>query len=373
MKRVQVRFLWRDPLTHEQFRTAVSLHSHTMHSRESLGFIPRYAAAIPLLAWEIRRQAGKYREKYGRDLDYTKGHWTPPLPGREGYDLERRHIEEKLGFAALVSLTDHDNIDASCELVGNGTRGAPISVEWTVPLGPSWFHVGVHNLPPPDAHSIMEELAGYTTNPSEALRQKLLVHLSRQPGVLIVLNHPLCDQAAIGADRHRKLLRELLDTSDGCIHALELNGLRPWAENQAVMDLARARDHTLVSGGDRHGCEPTSIVNLTGATSFPEFVSEVRAGRSEIALLNHYREPLGFRLLKSVCDIMGEYPELPGRIHWYDRVYCRLRSGTIAPLSQAWTEEFPRVIRYFDRAIRLTGNRRLRAFLRHCFANGQPK
>lgn len=33
-----------------------------------------------------------------------------------------------------------------------------------------------------------------------------------------------------------------------------------------------------------------------------------------------YRESVRFRLVKSVVDIMRDYPELPGREHWSDRV-----------------------------------------------------
>jgi hypothetical protein len=369
MKRTHVRFQWRDQAAHRPFRTAVSLHSHTMHSRENFGFIPRYCARVPILAWEMRRLARKYLERHRRVLDYTRGHWTPPLPGPEAYDLERRHIEETLGLAALVSLSDHDNIEAAGHLhATDATRSAPVSIEWTVPVGPTFFHVGVHNLPPSEARSMVAELARYTREPAPGLRRELLASLSRRPDILMVLNHPLWDQGEVGTHQHRALLSEFLQDCGGCIHALELNGLRPWPENQAVIDLARACDHPLVSGGDRHGCEPNSILNLTRAASFPEFVSEVRAGSSEIVFLNHYREPRRVRIFRTLCDVMGDYPELPGREHWTDRMYCRLYSGATVPLSQVWNGNVPGVVRYFDRSIRLTQNRGLRHMLRLCLA-----
>jgi hypothetical protein len=369
--RTQVRFLWRDPDVHRQFRTGVSLHSHTMHSRENLGFIPKYAAAVPLLAWEIRRQSQKYEAKTGRVMDYTRGHWTPPLPSREAFNLEKRHVEEKLGLAALVSLSDHDSIEAGRELrTMESTRDAPLSIEWTVPMGQTYFHIGAHNLPAGDAHSIVAELARYTANPSESLRKEALSRLSGCPETLVVLNHPLWDQGGIGAEAHRALLRDLLGECDGGIHALELNGLRPWNENEALMDLARAREIPLVSGGDRHGCEPSAMVNLTRAASFAEFVCEVREGYSEIAVLDHYRKPRGLRILESVCDIMGYYPELAGRSHWSDRVYCRRFSGAIAPLSGTWLGEPPRVVRCFESLAQLARKRVVRNMLRVCFSDG---
>ncbi len=53
----RVHLLWRDRSVSRKFKTGVSLHSHTMHSRESLTFIPIYAQHIPLLAWELNRLA----------------------------------------------------------------------------------------------------------------------------------------------------------------------------------------------------------------------------------------------------------------------------------------------------------------------------
>jgi len=50
MNQTRLRFLWRENGFARQFRTGVSLHRHTMHSLESLGFIPRYAEAVPPLA-----------------------------------------------------------------------------------------------------------------------------------------------------------------------------------------------------------------------------------------------------------------------------------------------------------------------------------
>ena len=57
MKHTRVHLLWRDRGVSRDFKTGVSLHSHTMHSRENLAFIPVYAQYIPLLAWELDRLA----------------------------------------------------------------------------------------------------------------------------------------------------------------------------------------------------------------------------------------------------------------------------------------------------------------------------
>jgi hypothetical protein len=356
MKRTRLRFLWREQGLAREFRTGVSVHSHTMHSLESLGFIPRYAETVPPLAWEIRRQARKYKEKYDRELDYNRAFWTPPLPARQAFDLEKRSIERVFGLPALVSISDHDNIEAAAQLMTlDEGKGAPISIEWTVPYGPTYFHVGVHNLPAAEADSLVRELNRFTRGPSEGLRNELLATIANQPDTLVVLNHPLWDQGSVGAETHAALLGRLLESSGEFIHALELNGLRPWEENQRVISVAKASNRTLVSGGDRHGCEPASVVNLTGASCFSEFAADVRAGLSDLVLLLHYREPLRFRLLRSVFDIMRDYPDLPGREHWSNRVLCRRYTGEARPLSEIWNGRLPAVIRWFERFVHLLG------------------
>ncbi|MBI4877640.1 MAG: hypothetical protein HY822_23660 [Acidobacteria bacterium] len=217
----------------------------------------------------------------------------------------------------------------------------------------------------------MRSLAGYTRNPSEHLRHELLDVLSRAPETLIVVNHPLWDQTHVGAEHHRAALGELLASSNGSIHALEVNGLRSWKENRAVLEAACALDRPVVSGGDRHGCEPTAIVNLTRAADFSEFAAEVRGGASEVAVLERYREPLRYRILKSVFDIMREYPELPGRVRWSDRVFCQIYSGAIQPMSQIWNGHTPQVVRYFERGVKLSGNREIQNLLRLSLADGK--
>jgi hypothetical protein len=375
MNQTRLRFLWRENGFARQFRTGVSLHSHTMHSLESLGFIPRYADAIPPLAWEMRRQARNYLKKYSRELDYTRAFWTPPLPATHAFELEKQNIERECGLQALVSITDHDNIEAAANLrAWEGGRQAPISLEWTIPFGPSYFHIGIHNLPPELAHTLIGEFNRCTRNPCDGLRNDLLAAVSGEPGTLIVLNHPLWDQGAVGAATHATVLHELLNSSGRFIHALELNGLRPWDENQQVTRLAHALNRTLVSGGDRHGCEPASVINLTRAASFAEFADEVRAGASEIAFLLHHREPVRFRLLKSVIDIMKHFPELPGRERWSDRVLCRRYTGDTCSLSQMWGGKIPAVIQYFEKIARLADAREFRHIARNYLAcSGKPE
>src|ERR1700737_3462412 len=158
-----------------KFRSGVSLHSHTMHSREFLGRLPGYISQIPIASYIIEREVGRLHLYGGRVIDFRRMYWTPPLSPREALDLEQQQVEQLLGLRALVSLSDHDNIEAGLHLrMLERTSHVPVSVEWSVPYEQTVFHFGVHNLPIGRAHVWMEELARFTAHPRpERLRQLL--------------------------------------------------------------------------------------------------------------------------------------------------------------------------------------------------------
>src|SRR5688572_2947891 len=113
------------------------------------------------------------------------------------------------GMSALVSLTDHDDIDASITLhVLPELQSLPVSLEWTVPFRTSFLHVGVHNLPVQWANVVTERLASYTCDPRKESLTELFSILHGLPSVLTVLNHPLWDEHGIGATQHRLQLLE---------------------------------------------------------------------------------------------------------------------------------------------------------------------
>lgn len=358
-----IQFAWHASGVVDDFGTGVSLHSHTMHSRERLAFVPRYAHRVPLLSWEFDRQSRRYEAFHGKPPDFSTAYWTPPLPSWEAFEVERRQIEDVLGLSALVSLTDHDNIETGCQLQIL-EREIPISVEWTIPFDETFFHLGLHNLPVQTARNLIAALTNYTRHPNAALLQELLAALDTESGVLIVLNHPMWDQAAIGLARHRVALRKLIETVGDRIHAFELNGFRPWRENRIVVDLARDLDRTLVSGGDRHGREPNALINLTNAATFTEFVDEVRSGCSHVLFLPQYREPLSLRILQTIREILQDCPDLKGREKWTDRVFYAPRDGETKTLSCAWKDGGPAVARWFVRGVELAGGRGVKRALR---------
>ena len=81
-------------------------------------------------------------------VDFNKAFWTPPLTPMRAYETERDQVEHMLGLGSLISLTDHDNIDAPVLLrTVAETAQIPLSLEWSVPFAGTMFHLGVHNLP----------------------------------------------------------------------------------------------------------------------------------------------------------------------------------------------------------------------------------
>src|SRR5258708_34334876 len=119
----------------------------------------------------------------------------------------------------------------------------------------------------------------YTTDPQPARLRDVLASLHADPDVLTVLIHPLCDLTGIGRERHRQELGEFLKRNGQFLHGLELSGVRTWPENREVTEIAAGWNQPVVSGGDRHGCEPNAVLNLTQARSFPEFVRQIRRER----------------------------------------------------------------------------------------------
>jgi hypothetical protein len=222
-------------------------------------------------------------------------------------------------------------------------------------LGTTFLHLGVHNLPLRTASEILEALTSYTREPNSTVLGDLLATLDAEPSVLIVLNHPLWDQAGIGSERHLAVVRTFLKEAGDRIHALELNGLRPCDENQQAIALAVERDCTLVSGGDRHGCEPNAVINLTDATTFGEFADEVRSGASHVLFLPHYGQPLKLRIVRAVRDILEHRPELLARARWTDRVFYTRADGARVPLSEVWGDGGPAAVRWFVKSVEFAG------------------
>jgi hypothetical protein len=322
---------------------AFSLHAHTHYSRESMVDVSPYFDRIPILGGVVRRELAAYERRNRVAIDFSKVWWHPPLDPIGVVDSEQAHIARALGIVVCVSITDHDTIAGNLELCRRRRDAAvPISLEWSVPFAQGLFHLGVHNLPPRSAQAIVDRLNAYTRRRGESPLGPILDDLAADPGVLVVLNHPLWDLAGVGATEHVRLLRRFLNSFGDRVHAFELNGYRSCFENAAVRTLAEHYPLPLISGGDRHGCDPNALVNLSDARTFAEFVAEIRLDRrSVVAILRPYRRSLVARKLSTAFDAMREYPSWPeGRRRWTDRVEWD-DEGVLKTMTDEWPDGGP--------------------------------
>lgn len=363
----QITYLWNAPAVSRTFTTAVSLHGHTLYSQEYLYFIPAFANQSRVMRWALARQERRC-DKVRPDFD--RGYWTPPLTAEAAYEVERSQIEETLGLASMVSLTDHNSIEAPRALQFFLPAGSvPVSVEWSVPFRGTEFHVGVHNLPASSAQALMAELNRYTEAAEESRLPELFSELSRTPEILVVLNHPLWDIGRVGHASHKRSLEIFLRHNLQFLHALELNGLRSWQENELVLELADRWQCPVISGGDRHGTEPSAALNLTRASSFAGFAGEIRRERrSHVLFMPQYRQNLELRMIHTFLDVIRDYPGHPLGASWDRRVFHPDAAGTVQPLSALWPKP-PEFIETIFAAFRLLEAGPVQAFTR--FALGR--
>jgi hypothetical protein len=240
-----------------------------------------------------------------------------------------------------------------------------LAMEWTVPFGEAIFHLGIHNLPSRQASELVGELQAYTQNPSRQDLSELLASLGQLPGVLVVFNHPLWDLCCLGGQRYTQVLNNFLQNNVQFLHAFEMNATRGWKENNAVMQLAERWQRVIVSGGDRHGCEPSGALNLTCAESFPEFVHEIRQEqRSHVLVMPQYTESRCMRTLQTLVDVVREYPDYPQvSRRWDGRVFHPDHITNIdRPVSAYWNAP-PAFLERIFFIIRLLENTAVRQML----------
>lgn len=335
----QFTCFWRNHSVVRQFTTAVSLHGHTNRSKESLYFIREFANKCAPLRFVLSQITKKPRGLASIKIDLCRAYWTPPLPPLQAFTVERKQIEEGLGMQSLISLTDHDNIEAPLLLrVVPEARRIPVSLEWSVPFSGTVFHFGVHNLPTSEATLWLQRMMDYKAQPGSHQLRELLAALAGVPQVLLIFNHPMWDLPKVGRNEHRRATRDLLSIANPFLHAFEIGGLRGWRENYETIELARAYDKPFIAGGDRHGCEPSGFLNLTNAASFSEFVDEVRQGHSHVLAMPQYGECTTLRVYHTLLDVIRYYPDHPmGTRNWDERVFHPDARGVPRPVGMLWS------------------------------------
>ena len=352
--KTQITSRWKDAAATGQYRTGVSLHSHTSCSEESLKFVHMFVAMLPASGIVLRRYERGAMKHCGLKLDFARAFWRPPMLPKMAFELEANQIR-RMGLEPLVSITDHDTIEAPMLLrTLPSVRHIPVSVEWSAPFGDTELHLGIHNLPSADGPAWMERFARYTAD-AEAARDcedeygarvesmdaqliSMVRELDATPGVLVIFNHPVWDLHKVGEAVHRREVVRFIKMAGDAVHALELNGLRHAKENREVMRLARETGHLMISGGDRHGLEPNANVNLTQTKNFREFVDEIRIERrSHVLFMEQYAKPWEGRIMQSTLNAVTDFPEfIEGWQRWDERAFHPDQQGNLRPLRDLW-------------------------------------
>ncbi len=353
LKQTQLHILHKPENLGKKAKTGVSLHCHTQNSKEMLDFVPHYAEKLPVISYFWKRERKNYIEREGRGLDFSTAFWEPPMTAYDVYKIEQKQLNDA-GLDGIVSITDHDSIKSNWQVLEEvDKKKAPISLEWTVPFEYGFFHVGVHNLPKERADELTQILLSYSFSEDEEPNKKrlheLFEMLNELPEVLVILNHPLWDIEIVGQERHEILLKGFIKEYGKWIHAFEINGFRSWSENKGVIELAEALGFPIVTGGDRHGCKPNTVINITNSNTFEEFVEEVRVDKkSEVVLMPEHTQPLHWRQLQSFAEILKFYPEFPkGRRHWVNRVHFDVgdEKGLVPLSDHGWVRGGPAWLR----------------------------
>jgi hypothetical protein len=288
-----------------EFRSLVSLHNHSSYSVENLASLDR-VMGLGFMA-PLR---GIVRRAFGLDgsvpPDYAEMRYNPPLTPRDIWELEL-HSARRLGFDdALVAITDHNEVRGGLELAA-AVGGARIGVgeELSLRFQGHLFHLGVTGLAPDDALAVHERLRAAAA----AGRLDDLLEQLDAARCLVVLNHPLL--AWDGKSDASLPALGLLSRYGRFIHALEYNGMRRRAENDAVIELAQACGKPLVGGGDSHLLVPASALCASpSASRFAEFVEEVRAGQAVTLVKSSYSAPHGWKMFLRVLAFMARYREI---------------------------------------------------------------
>jgi hypothetical protein len=78
---------------------------------------------------------------------------------------------------------------------------------------------------------------------------------------------------------------------------------------------------------------------------------------AHVVFMPQYWWPLKLRLLRTVIDIVRDYPKsFAGRRTWADRVFFRdVKTATALPFSSIWSDGGPQALRHMIGALRLVG------------------
>jgi hypothetical protein len=314
------------PKPEKDFRSLVSIHIHSSYSIENLASLNEVVKLRYMQPFRETLQ-GAFGLDWVRDLDYAEVRYNPPLTPEGVFRLETAAIR-RLGFdCAGVSITDHDEVAGSLDLLrrrpadsGRIALGEELSIRYRGHL----FHLGISGLEElglEDTHRNLQLLA-------QQGELDELFELLRTTRCLVVLNHPLISWA--GEQPADIPVIELLSRYGWAIHALEFNGMRRSEENDRVLELARQVGKPVVGGGDSHLLLPSSVLCASpGAATFADFVEEVKSGVAVPFVKRDYFAPLKWKLFLRVLSFIRDYRRIA---HFRGEPASRMLQGEMVML-----------------------------------------
>jgi predicted metal-dependent phosphoesterase TrpH len=293
------------PHPDREFGYAVSLHNHSCHSVEKLAALNQ----VVKLTF-MRPLSGILQSSFGlggiSDLNYADVTFNPPYTPDDVYEMEAA-AAAKWGFNGVhLAITDHDEVAGSLALL----RGRPdlngriaLSEELSLWFQGHLFHLGVSHLP----ESEVEQTHHQIQAAAQGGRYDELFETLAASGCLVVFNHPLLPW---GPEAKIIPATELLSRYGWAIHALEVNGMRPREENDRVLELARQWRKPVVGGGDSHLLVASSILSLSRAATFRDFIAEVKDGHAVPFVTPDYFAPLRWKLFLRVLFFISRYRQI---------------------------------------------------------------
>jgi predicted metal-dependent phosphoesterase TrpH len=240
------------------------------------------------------------------NLNYAEITFNPPYTPDDVYQMESAAVA-RWGFEGLhLTITDHDEFAGSLELLrarhdlnGRVAIGEELSLWYQGHL----FHLGLSGLP----ESAIDGTHHRIQSAARGGRHDELFETLAASGCLVVLNHPL---VAWARGSETIPITDLLTRYGWAIHALEVNGMRRREENDRVLELARHWRKPVVGGGDSHLLVASSIVTLSQAASFKDFIAEVKSGHAVPFVTPDYFAPLSWKLFLRVVFFMSRYRQI---------------------------------------------------------------
>lgn len=258
----------------------------------------------------MRPLAGVLQKSFGlggvSDLNYAQVTFNPPYTPEDVYQMEAT-AAAKWGYDGVhLAITDHDEFAGGVVLL----RSRPdlngrvaVSEELSLWFHGHLFHLGVCYLP----ENGVEETHTQIQAAARGGRYDELFELLKVSGCLVVLNHPLVAWAP-GAQTIPAT--ELLSRYGWAIDALEINGMRPREENDRVLELAQQWRKPVVGGGDSHLLVASSVISLSQASTFKDFIAEVKDGHAVPFVTPNYFAPLRWKLFLRVLFFISRYRQI---------------------------------------------------------------